>query len=112
MFTTDPRSAGAHPAPSHTHRIPNVDYTSSAFTPFPSQLLHLTDSQSGESIYLNPSNILFIQQIDGCSKYPRRTRIDMVGTGQCFLVKEEADLVATASKRGFYRPAAQEQADA
>ena len=96
-----------------------MDYKNSAFThypsqfmPYPSQFLHLTDSQSGESIYLNPSNILLIKQIEGCSEYPRRTRIDMVGdmfgTRQCFLVREDADLVATASKRGFYRPADQE----
>jgi hypothetical protein len=68
------------------------------------EFLRLTDSKSGEPIYLDPSQIGFIQQISACDKHERHTRVDVISSSQCFVVSEEAIQIALCSGRGFYGP--------
>jgi hypothetical protein len=66
------------------------------------EFLSLTDWETGESIFLDPSLIAYIQQVKNDGDTPRYTRI-FIG-GFVFLVKEDAMQVALASGRGFYGP--------
>jgi hypothetical protein len=68
------------------------------------EFLSLTDCQTGEPVYLDPSQIAFIQQIAGDDTHPRRTRVDILSGFQQFLVSEEASDIALCSGRGFYGP--------
>jgi len=65
------------------------------------EFLKLTDWKTREPVYLDPNKILFIQQIAEHDDYPRRTRIDIIGSSQIFLVSEDADQIALVSGRGF-----------
>ena len=64
------------------------------------EFLSLTDYQTGEPIFLDVSQIAFIQQLVAKDGHPRRTRIDILSSNQQFLVSEEA----LASGRGFWGP--------
>jgi hypothetical protein len=70
--------------------------------PRKNEFLFLTDWQTGEPIFLDPSLIAYIQQEKGDGDTPRFTRIFMGGF--VFLVKEDAMQVALSSGRGFYGP--------
>lgn len=68
------------------------------------EFLSLTDWQTGEPIFLDPSLIACIQgdKVDGSAN--RFTRIHMVDGNIIFVVKEDAMQVAISSGRGFYGP--------
>jgi hypothetical protein len=65
------------------------------------EFLRLTQWKTGDPVFLDASEIAFIQQIPACDKYERRTRVDTVSGSGCFLVSEEATEIALKSGRGF-----------
>jgi hypothetical protein len=68
------------------------------------EFLFLTDWQTNEPIFLDPSLIACIEgaKVDGSAN--RFTRISMADGYNIFLVKEGAMQVALSSGRGFYGP--------
>ena len=66
------------------------------------EFLRLTLSETGEPVFLDASQIPCIRQITACDEYPRRTRVDVAFSSNCFLVSEEALEIALKSGRGFY----------
>jgi hypothetical protein len=89
-----------------------MDTTATATTTTPTssnqprknEFLSLTDWETGEPIFLDPSLIAYIQQEKGDGDTPRFTRVVMRLGGFIFLVKEDAMQVALSSGRGFYGP--------
>ena len=72
--------------------------------PRKNEFLSLTDWETGEPIFLDPSLIACIVgvKVDGSAN--RFTRIHMVDGNNIFLVKEGAMQVTLSSGRGFYGP--------
>lgn len=68
------------------------------------EFLQLTDLRTGELVYIDVSQIKFIQQLVAQDDIPRRTRIELIQSPQQFVVSEEAIQIALASGRGFYGP--------
>jgi len=75
------------------------------------EFLSLTDSQTGEAIFLDSTLIASIRQLQADQVSPRRSRIDIVGLEQIFVVQEEAAEIALRSGRGFYGPKDQRMID-
>jgi hypothetical protein len=73
------------------------------------EFLRLTDYKTQELLFLEPSEIILIQQLDATDVCVRRTRIELVSSSQVFLVSEDAIQVALASGRGFFGPNEVEQ---
>ena len=63
------------------------------------EFLILTDSQTGEPVYIEPATIIQATQIAE-TEYPRRTRI-YTSHGDVFTVREEATAIILATGRGF-----------
>jgi hypothetical protein len=78
--------------------------TTSSNQPRKNEFLSLTDWQTGEPIFLDPSLIACIEGVKVGGSANRFTRIRMVDGYNIFLVKEGAMQVALSSGRGFYGP--------
>ncbi len=68
------------------------------------EFLSLTDWETGEAVFVDFTLIASIRQLQADQVNSRRTRIDVVGIAEPFLVREEAIEVALCSGRGFYGP--------
>ena len=68
------------------------------------EFLSLTDSGTGEAVFLDCTLIASIRQLQADQVNSRRTRIDVMGSPGPILVQEEAVEVALRSGRGFYGP--------
>ena len=67
------------------------------------EFLSLTDWKTGEPIFLDPSEIAFIQQVAVCDQHSKHTIIHLTSS-YVHLVAEDAMQVALASGRGFFGP--------
>jgi hypothetical protein len=65
------------------------------------EFLRLTQWGTGDPVFLDASEIAFIQQLAACDKYARRTRVVTLDGRDHFLVSEEATEIALRSGRGF-----------